>query len=53
MLQAAIGACHATARTAEETDWIRIAVLVEQQHRLAGRADAGAQPDAWISMSAT
>src|SRR3546814_9448088 len=26
-LQAAIAACHARARTAEETDWIRIAAL--------------------------
>ena len=28
-LQAAIGACHARARTAEETDWPRIAALYE------------------------
>jgi RNA polymerase sigma factor (sigma-70 family) len=28
-LQAAIAACHARARTAEETDWIRIAALYE------------------------
>ncbi|WP_405146294.1 sigma-70 family RNA polymerase sigma factor [Sphaerisporangium sp. NBC_01403] len=29
-LQAAIAACHATATTAEDTDWRRIAVLYEQ-----------------------
>ncbi|WP_224241145.1 RNA polymerase sigma factor [Hyalangium gracile] len=29
-LQAAIAACHARARTAEETDWARIAALYEQ-----------------------
>jgi predicted RNA polymerase sigma factor len=29
VLQAAIVACHARARTAEETDWIRIATLYE------------------------
>jgi predicted RNA polymerase sigma factor len=28
-LQAAIAACHARARTAEETDWVRIASLYE------------------------
>jgi RNA polymerase sigma factor (sigma-70 family) len=28
-LQAAIAACHARARTAEETDWVRIAALYE------------------------
>lgn len=34
-LQAAIAACHARARTAEETDWPRIAALYEQLARLA------------------
>ncbi|HET6778399.1 MAG TPA: RNA polymerase sigma factor [Gemmatimonadales bacterium] len=34
-LQAAIAACHARARTAEETDWVRIAELYRE---LAGRA---------------
>jgi predicted RNA polymerase sigma factor len=29
VLQAAIAACHARARTAEETDWVRIAALYE------------------------
>jgi predicted RNA polymerase sigma factor len=29
LLQAAIAACHAQARTAEETDWMRIAALYE------------------------
>ena len=28
-LQAAIAACHARARTAEETDWVRIAALYD------------------------
>jgi predicted RNA polymerase sigma factor len=28
-LQAAIAACHARARTAEETDWVRMAALYE------------------------
>src|SRR3954453_15209856 len=28
-LQAAIAACHARARTAQETDWVRIAALYE------------------------
>jgi predicted RNA polymerase sigma factor len=35
-LQAAIAACHARARTAEATDWIRIAQLYEQLARLTG-----------------
>jgi predicted RNA polymerase sigma factor len=30
VLQAAIAACHASARTAQETDWARIVVLYEQ-----------------------
>ena len=34
MLQAAIAACHARARTAEETDWARIAALYEALARL-------------------
>ncbi|MEZ0074665.1 RNA polymerase sigma factor [Planotetraspora sp. GP83] len=34
MLQAAIAACHAQARTAEETDWARIAALYEVLVRL-------------------
>jgi RNA polymerase sigma factor (sigma-70 family) len=34
-LQAAIAACHARARTAEETDWRRIAALYEALARLA------------------
>ena len=34
MLQAAIAACHARARTGEETDWIRIAALYEALARL-------------------
>jgi RNA polymerase sigma-70 factor, ECF subfamily len=34
-LQAAIAACHARARTAEETDWARIAALYEALGRLA------------------
>ena len=34
-LQAAIAACHARARTAEETDWTRIAALYEALGRLA------------------
>ena len=34
-LQAAIAACHARARTAEETDWGRIAALYEALARLA------------------
>jgi RNA polymerase sigma-70 factor, ECF subfamily len=34
-LQAAIAACHARARTAEETDWPRIAALYEALARLA------------------
>jgi predicted RNA polymerase sigma factor len=33
-LQAAIAACHARARTAEDTDWVRIAVLYDQLARL-------------------
>src|SRR5690606_3942454 len=33
-LQAAIAACHARARTAEETDWVRIAALYEALARL-------------------
>jgi RNA polymerase sigma-70 factor, ECF subfamily len=33
-LQAAIAACHARARTAEETDWARIAALYETLARL-------------------
>ena len=35
-LQAAIAACHARARTAEETDWVRIAALYEALARIAG-----------------
>jgi predicted RNA polymerase sigma factor len=34
-LQAAIAACHARARTAEETDWGRIAALYAQLARIA------------------
>jgi predicted RNA polymerase sigma factor len=34
-LQAAIAACHARARTAEETDWSRIAALYEALGRIA------------------
>jgi RNA polymerase sigma factor (sigma-70 family) len=34
-LQAAIAACHARARTAAETDWVRIAGLYEELGRLA------------------
>jgi RNA polymerase sigma-70 factor, ECF subfamily len=34
MLQAAIAACHATARTADETDWKRIAELYAELARL-------------------
>jgi hypothetical protein len=34
-LQAAIAACHARARTTEETDWERIAALYEVLARLA------------------
>jgi RNA polymerase sigma factor (sigma-70 family) len=34
-LQAAIAACHGRARTAEETDWIRIAELYRELARLA------------------
>ena len=34
-LQAAIAACHARARTAEETDWPRIATLYDDLARLA------------------
>jgi len=34
-LQAAIAACHARARTAEETDWVRIVSLYEALHVLA------------------
>ena len=33
-LQAAIAACHARARTAEQTDWVRIAALYEALARL-------------------
>ena len=39
-LQAAIAACHARARTAEETDWARIAALYDAlaaAHAVAGR----------------
>ena len=35
-LQAAIAACHARARTAEATDWVRIASLYEQLARMSG-----------------
>jgi RNA polymerase sigma factor (sigma-70 family) len=35
VLQAAIAACHARARTADETDWRRIAELYEQLAKLA------------------
>jgi RNA polymerase sigma factor (sigma-70 family) len=34
-LQASIAACHARARTAEETDWMRIASLYEELARVA------------------
>jgi RNA polymerase sigma factor (sigma-70 family) len=34
-LQAAIAACHARARTGEETDWTRIAALYEELARIA------------------
>ncbi|ADB76238.1 RNA polymerase sigma factor [Geodermatophilus obscurus] len=34
-LQAAIAACHARARTAEETDWVRIAAIYEALAELA------------------
>src|SRR5439155_10793258 len=34
-LQAAIAACHARARTAEETDWVRIAALYDALCQLA------------------
>ncbi|MBM7567093.1 RNA polymerase sigma factor [Paenibacillus sacheonensis] len=34
-LQAAIAACHAQARTADETDWVRIAALYEALSRAA------------------
>ncbi len=34
-LQAAIAACHARARTAEETDWARIAAIYEVLGRVA------------------
>ena len=34
-LQAAIAACHARARTGEETDWARIAVLYDELARVA------------------
>ncbi|MBG0560398.1 RNA polymerase sigma factor [Actinoplanes aureus] len=34
VLQAAIAVCHAQARTAEETDWVRIATLYEALERL-------------------
>jgi len=35
-LQAAIAACHARARTVEETDWVRIAALYEALAHVAG-----------------
>ena len=35
MLQAAIAACHARARSAEETDWARIAALYEALAQIA------------------
>jgi RNA polymerase sigma-70 factor (ECF subfamily) len=35
-LQAAIAACHARARTPEDTDWVRIAALYEALARVAG-----------------
>jgi RNA polymerase sigma factor (sigma-70 family) len=35
-LQAAIAACHAGTRTADETDWVRIAALYEQLARITG-----------------
>ena len=34
-LQAAIAACHARARTAEETDWVRIAALYDALSQIA------------------
>src|SRR5207237_680763 len=35
-LQAAIAACHARARTAEETDWIRIVALYDALAEISG-----------------
>ena len=43
-LQAAIAACHARARVADDTDWIRIAALYEALARLDAFAGGGAQP---------
>ena len=43
-LQAAIAACHARARTAEETDWARIAALYEALAAAGALAGRGAQP---------
>ncbi|MDQ3156004.1 MAG: RNA polymerase sigma factor [Actinomycetota bacterium] len=37
-LQAAIAACHARARTGDETDWVRIAALYESLAVIAGSA---------------
>jgi predicted RNA polymerase sigma factor len=36
LLQAAIAACHARARTPDATDWVRIAGLYEQLARITG-----------------
>ena len=44
VLQAAIAACHARARTAAETDWARIAALYEALARLAPSPRRAAQP---------
>ena len=43
-LQAAIAACHARARTPEETDWARIAALYDALARADAVAGRGAQP---------
>ena len=43
-LQAAIAACHARARTAEETDWARIAALYDALAPAHAVARRGAEP---------
>ena len=43
-LQAAIAACHARARTADETDWPRIAALYEALAEVDAVAGRGAEP---------
>ena len=48
-LQAAIAACHARARTAEETDWARIAALYEALG--AGRAVAGRRAESRVAVA--